>query len=535
MNYLKLKRYILSTLFKDVNSFYHSQLKALKKIINNIYNFFEDFEISYFFRGLKYFNLKRYINFKAYKFNNLSKIFSFKKFENLTVYVVSFIFFSIIIYLNIPNIYKYEKSLINKTCNNFNIICVTENAIEYTLIPTPRLKVKNLTVQDQKKKTIATIPEASIKISIYKLINKNNFNFTKIIFNNPEINIYLDDIDEYKKIIKKLGNAKYILTKKGNINFFNKNKKITSINKTTVKLANLNNIKITGDFLGDELIASVEGEKDSSKVFLVKLVKSKMLAKININESKTSNKIRGDLLLKKNKHRIRSTFSYKNSNFFFEKGDVRNEFLNGQFEGFIKFLPFFDFDLNFDLKGFNFKRFYTLISNIDKKEISKFLKINYKINGSIDLNVAKVYSKYDLIDSFETNIKLSNSDIVIDKMLMNLGKLGAADLTGVFENDNKFSNFKFESNIYIDNEKYFTRKFGIFNDSLIFKNLYISGVIDLLNFNMRFSEISGGEKINEKQIFRIEKEFNTHMLENGFASLFDFIRLKEFLKSILLN
>ena len=144
-------------------------------------------------------------------------------------------------------------------------------------------------------------------------------------------------------------------------------------------------------------------------------------------------------------------------------------------------------------------------------------------------------SKYDLIDSFETNIKLSNSDIVIDKMLMNLGKLGAADLTGVFENDNKFSNFKFESNIYIDNEKYFTRKFGIFNDSLIFKNLYISGVIDLLNFNMRFSEISGGEKINEKQIFRIEKEFNTHMLEDGFGSLFDFIRLKEFLKSILLN
>ena len=331
MNYLKLKRYILSTLFRDVNSFYHNQLKALKKIINKIYNFFEDFEISYFFRGLKYFNLKRYINFKAYKFNNLSKIFSFKKFENLTVYVVSFIFFSIIIYLNIPNIYKYEKSLINKTCNNFNIICVTENAIEYTLIPTPRLKVKNLTVQDRKKKTIAIIPEASIKISFHKLINKNNFNFTKIIFNNPEINIYLDDIDEYKKIIKKLGNAKYILTKKGNINFFNKNKKITSINKTTVKLANLNNIKITGDFLGDELIASVEGGRDSPKVFLVKLVKSKILAKININESKTSNKIRGDLLLKKNKHRIRSTFSYKNSSVFFEKGDLRNEFLNGQF------------------------------------------------------------------------------------------------------------------------------------------------------------------------------------------------------------
>ena len=34
----------------------------------------------------------------------------------------------------------------------------------------------------------------------------------------------------------------------------------------------------------------------------------------------------------------------------------------------------------------------------------------------------------------------------------------------------------YRSNIYIDNEKYFTRKFGIFNDSLIFtKNLVYSG------------------------------------------------------------
>ena len=74
MNYLKLKSYILSTLFNNVNSFYHNQLKALKKIINKIYNFFEDFEISYFFRGMKYLNLKSYIDFKAYKLNNFGKV-----------------------------------------------------------------------------------------------------------------------------------------------------------------------------------------------------------------------------------------------------------------------------------------------------------------------------------------------------------------------------------------------------------------------------------------------------------------------------
>ena len=66
-------------------------------------------------------------------------------------------------------------------------------------------------------------------------------------------------------------------------------------------------------------------------------------------------------------------------------------------------------------------------------------------------------------------------------------------------------------------------------ECLIYNNL------DLLNFNMRFSEISNDIKFNEKQIFRIEKEFNTYMLDDGVVSFFDFTRFKEFMGSIISN
>ena len=529
MNYLKFKRYIFSTLLKDVNYFMHSQLRTLRRLGNKSYNFVRNYKITNFVKVFKY------INYKRYKFNNFNKIFSLKKYKNFTAYIIGFVLISIIVFLNIPNFFNYDKSLLNKACRNFNLNCIAESKIGYTFIPTPRLEIKNLTIKDSKKRTIVTTPKVAIKISINKLINKDKFSFTKIVAKKSEINLYLDDIQEYKKLIKKLNFVKPIAIKSGNINFFNSDEKITTIKKASIKFKGLEDINIKGNFLNDELLFSLEGDKSKPKVFLLKLDESNILAKIKIKEYNNKENIKGDMLIKKNKHRLRAPFSYKNNQLFFEEADIRNQFMNGKLDGFVKFLPFFDFNLNLDLKGFNFKRFYTIISNLDKKEISKFLKVNYKINGNLNLNVNKVYSKYDLINSFESNIKFSNGDILFEKMLLHLGKLGAADLTGVIKNDRKFSNLKFENNIYIDNEKYFNRKFGIFSDNGIFENLHFSGSLDLSKFIMRFSEISSNEKFSEEQVYLIEKEFNDYMLDDGLVSLFDFIRFKEFMKSIILN
>ena len=125
-----------------------------------------------------------------------------------------------------------------------------------------------------------------------------------------------------------------------------------------------------------------------------------------------------------------------------------------------------------------------------------------------------------------------NGDIFIEQLLLNLGKLGAADMTGIIKNGKKFTTFKFEKNIFFDNLRRFYNKFGIFNKSKIPFNLFISGNLDLIKLNMRLAEISGEKKFNDEDIEYIEQEFNNIVLEEGYASLFNFLKLKEFFKLI---
>ncbi len=103
---------------------------------------------------------------------------------------------------------------------------------------------------------------------------------------------------------------------------------------------------------------------------------------------------------------------------------------------------------------------------------------------------------------------------------------------GSIENEKKFSNFNFESNIFVDNQKKFLSKFGIYNTEGIPSNFFISGNFDLQNAKASFYEIFDNKKLSNEDVNFIEKEFNDFMLGDGYESLFRFPVLKEFVKSI---
>ena len=125
-----------------------------------------------------------------------------------------------------------------------------------------------------------------------------------------------------------------------------------------------------------------------------------------------------------------------------------------------------------------------------------------------------------------------NGNILIEQLLLSLGRLGAADITGVINNDKKYSTLKFENNIFLDNLKRFYNKFGIFNKERTPTNLFISGNLDLMNLRLLLNEISEDEKFSDEDIAYFEKKFNDILLENGYASLFNFLNLKNFIGSI---
>jgi hypothetical protein len=534
MKYQIFKRYIFNSLSKNINliwedihSFAVYLLRSLGKSLKKSYNKLKNYN---------YYNLLTFLNrIKNKVYRHLKSYAKSSKIKNYIAYSLGFILINIFIYISIPFFFNYNKSIVNKYCSAVEMQCLIDGKIKYTFFPSPRLKFKNLTILDSDKKILANINNVSIKMAISRLTNQNQFKFTKIKIKNSEVNFYLSDLKKYKKIVNKLDITRPFIFKRSNVNFFDDNKKkITNIKEANIKIKSLNNVILKGIFLGDEIRIDYETSEKNNKSFVLKLVQSKILVKINVfDKNKNEKIIKGDALFKKDKNRMRSVFAYENDQVVFENADIRNEFLNGKLAGYIKFLPFFDFDLDLDLKGFNFKRLYTYLSKMKKEEISKLFQINYKVNGKLNLSTNKIYSKYDLINSFETYIKFSNGNILIDKLLFNLGKLGAADITGIIKTDKKYTSFKFENNIYIDSKKHFIRKFSIFDDKKISNNLFTSGTLDLINFNMRFSEMASDVKFKDDDISYIEKEFNYYMFDDGVVSFFNFSKLKEFIKSVI--
>ena len=206
--------------------------------------------------------------------------------------------------------------------------------------------------------------------------------------------------------------------------------------------------------------------------------------------------------------------------------------MNGKLEGKIKILPYFNFDLDLSLNSINFTKLYNHFLNLDDKNQKNLFRINRKINGKLGLSSDKIYSKHNLVKSFESRIKFNNGNILVEQFLLDLGKLGAADISGIINNDKKFTNFKYESNLFIDNQKKFLSKFGIYNKKSIPSSLFVSGNFDLQNIRSSFYEISDNEKLGNEDVNFIEEEFNDFMLSDGYENLFRFPKFVEFIKSI---
>jgi len=523
LKYLDIRRYNFSKIYRSLNIRRYNLSKIYKYLNIRRYNF------SKIYKSL---DIRRYNFSKIYKYLNI------KKYKYVPVYVAGTVVFAAFIYLNIPMFFNYDKSKLENTiCKNLNIKCSIQGKINYSFYPSPRIKIKDLIIQDfvDKKKTFGKIENVAIKLSLYNLSNKNKSNFTKIELRDAKINFDLHELKEYKNFFKKKFNSKPINLKKGEIKFFDGEKDIATIRDAKFKYKtnkNTDDVILKGNFLNDDIYINLKNKKnmnDSSVIFILKFLGTS--TKVNIfNSDLDKNTMSGNVSFKKGKNRLTSNFDYKNDQIIFKQAYLRNAFLDGNFNGEVKLLPYFKFNLNVDLNSINFNSLYGFLIALDEKNKKNLFKVNEKINGQLNLSANKIFSHRMLVDSFESRIKFINGNILIEQLLLNLGKLGAADITGIIKNNKKFSNFKFENNIFVDNLKRFYNKFGIFNKQNISSNLFISGNFDLANLRLRLDEISNDKKFKDEDVAYFEREFNDLVLENGYASLFNFLKLKEFVR-----
>ena len=170
MKYINFKRFKFSTIFKNINFRRYNFSKIFKFVdprrldFKNIYKYLDfiriDFKKFYKYLDLRRFNidirrsdftkLVKYINPRTYKINLFSSKFA------LIHLPASIIFFGLL-YLVIPTFYNYDKSNIeNIVCKRKNIECLIKGEVNYSFYPTPRIKIKDLVINDllEKKKHI---------------------------------------------------------------------------------------------------------------------------------------------------------------------------------------------------------------------------------------------------------------------------------------------------------------------------------------------------------------------------------------------
>ena len=368
---------------------------------------------------------------------------------------------------------------------------------------------------------------------------KEKQKFKKIELNNFEINLNLENWKKYKSIFSKNTNLIPVSFVKGKVLLFDKNDYVATISDSKINLKfvpNSINFKLWGKILNDKIHINLNSEKIDNSTFsefLLKMSNLNLLTKASfINSEKDKNVVSGNVLIKQDKNKITAIIDYKDNKIVINKSNLRNTFIDGKMEGIITILPYFNFNLDVNLNSINFTKLYSYFLSLDNNQRKEIFKINKKINGELILASDKIYSSYNLIKSFESNLKFNNGKISIKQFLINLGKLGAADILGTINDDKKFSNLKFESNVFVDNQKKFLSKFGIYNKKNISSNFFVSGNFDLDNLRMSFYEISNDEKLSNEDVNYVEKEFNDLMLGEGYKSLFYFPTFKEFIRSI---
>ena len=556
MKFFNYKRYKFSTIFKDIGFRRYNFKIFLKYLDLKLYKFFKISEyinlksINYtkFYkyidpRRYNYSKFYKYINPRRYNYPRFYNLNKFKSYRYIKISVPILILSSIFIYLSIPIFYEFNKSNIEKLiCKDLNVICSIDKKIKYNIFPSPRIKLSNFVARSgsDNNKILAKIEDVEIKISLKNLHNSKALNYTKINLKNGEIVFDLKNLKKYKNILQTKFNLKNINFKKLDIKFLDDKKDITSIDNAVFKYKSDNSIdkiNISGNFLTDKIVINLKNkrnEAETSSILKIKLSNSKLFSKLEISNKKAEgNLTKGNFSIKKNKNRAMAIFEYKDDKIIVKKGNLKNTFLDGKFTGILKILPYFNFNLDIDLNTLNFNQLYNALVNLDDEARKKLFKINNKINGELILSANKIYSRNSLFNSFESRTKFMNGNIFVEQMLLSLGKLGAADLTGVIIYENEFANFKFEKNLFIDNLRKFYNKFGIYNKKLQNQgSIHVLGNFDLMNLNMRFNEIVSSEKVSDENLAYYEKEFNNIFLENGYKSFFRFANLKQFVQLV---
>ena len=146
-----------------------------------------------------------------FKKSKKPKKFKFKNISNFSLSIILFIslLFLYLFYLSIPSLYdkgSLQKDLSSKLINEFNINFSISSEINYSILPSPHILIKNAKIFNDdvnNPKEIVQIKELKIFISQKNFFKQNNITIQNILINDANFFIQNDDFSFLSNYINK--------------------------------------------------------------------------------------------------------------------------------------------------------------------------------------------------------------------------------------------------------------------------------------------------------------------------------------------
>ena len=228
------------------------------------------------------------------------------------------------------------------------------------------------------------------------------------------INIKTSEINNFKNYLNNKAREKPIQLTKSKINLLDKTKLLFNIDIKKLRISGkslFNKLDLKGRIFDTKIEINYKNKnfnKNSEKNVEIWLPEIGLNSKLSINPDKKNNEtIYGKVSVFFPSNQIYLDYILRNKIFNISSSRLTNNYFKGQLFGDLILFPFSIFDLKLDIDLLKFKNILNNRFINNNKFLSQLIPFNKKINGNIIINVDKIASSSNIINSGNANLEFS--------------------------------------------------------------------------------------------------------------------------------
>jgi hypothetical protein len=393
-------------------------------------------------------------------------------------------------------------------------------------------------------KNIGSVKKIILKIPFKRLVSLKKIDFDSIELIDAVINIETSEINNFKNYLNDKAREKPIQLTKSKINLLDKTKLLFNIDIEKLRISGkglFNKLDLRGRIFNTKIKINYQNKnfnKNSEKNVEIWLPEIGLNSKLSINPDKKNNEtIYGRVNIFFPSNQIYLDYILRNKIFNISNSRLTNNYFKGQLFGDLILFPFSTFDLKLDIDLLKFKNILNSRFINNNKFLSQLIPPNKKVNGNIIVNVDKIASSSNVINSGNANLEFKNSVLIVKEFKLIINKIGNIKLAGKIFKQKKKKVFIFNSKINLDNPEIFYSRFLIPKKNRIdLVPINLIGKINLESYEIKLDKIYLENELNRKELdedklFFLQERINEIFSQNSLNNILKYSNLRKIIQS----